>query len=60
MGQPCGIVYSVILEGGVLYKGSAEDSVESDIGFVNDRIAAIGDLTGRRAAIRLDVRGKTD
>ncbi len=56
--QPSGHVFSVILEGGDVYDGLGNPPIRADVGMDGDRIAAIGDLAGRRAALRLDVRGR--
>lgn len=50
-------IFSVVLTGGTVYDGLGGDPVVADVGIVHDRIAAIGDLSARRAAIRIDVRG---
>lgn len=50
-------VFTVILEGGAVYDGLGNEPVVADIGLLDDRIAVIGDLTGERAGLRLDVSG---
>jgi dihydroorotase/N-acyl-D-amino-acid deacylase len=50
-------VFSVILEGGNVYDGTGAEPVVADVGIMGDRIAAVGDLKGRRAGQRIDVRG---
>ncbi len=50
-------VFSVILVGGSVYDGSGVEPFVADVGILGDRIAAIGDLVGRRAAVRLNVTG---
>ncbi len=50
-------VFTVILEGGAVYDGLGNEPVGADVGIVNDRIAAIGDLSGRQAGLWLDVTG---
>ena len=49
--------YSLVLEGGNVWKGSGSTAKLADIGIVDDRIVAIGDLSGHAAEQRLDVRG---
>ena len=49
--------FTVILEGGAVYDGLGNAPLAADIGLVGDRISAIGDLSDREAALRLDVRG---
>ncbi len=50
-------IFTVILAGGTIYDGTGSDSVIADIGIRGGRIAAIGDLRGKRAGLRLDVGG---
>jgi dihydroorotase/N-acyl-D-amino-acid deacylase len=49
--------YNLILEGGNVWKGSGSKAKVEDIGIVDDRIVAIGDLSGHEAEQRLDVSG---
>lgn len=49
--------FSVILSGGNVYGSHLPPGTVADVGIKGDRIAAIGDLTGARAARRLDVTG---
>ncbi len=49
--------FTVILEGGTVYDGLGNPPVVADVGLSGDRIAALGDLSDRHAAVRLDVRG---
>ncbi len=51
------VVFSVILEGGNVYDGLGGDPVVSDVGIQGDRIAAVGDLSERRAGRRINVSG---
>lgn len=46
-----------MLEGGSVYGGDAMPAMVADIGIRGDRIAAIGDLDGRRAELRIDASG---
>lgn len=50
-------VFTVILEGGRVYDGLGGAPVTADVGLFGDRIAALGDLAGRRAGLRVDVHG---
>jgi dihydroorotase/N-acyl-D-amino-acid deacylase len=50
-------IFSVILEGGTIFDGTGGDSVVADIGIIGERIAATGDLAGKRTGLRLDVKG---
>jgi len=55
MRRPPDTLYTYILEGGTLYDGLGNRSIETDIGIVGDRIVAFGDLAGFRTEHRLDV-----
>jgi N-acyl-D-amino-acid deacylase len=50
-------VYDVILRGGTIYDGSGGPPGVGDIALRGDRIAAVGNLAGARAAREVDVRG---
>ena len=50
-------VFTVILEGGMVYDGLGNEPVVADVGVLGDRIAALGDLSEREAGLRLDVTG---
>ncbi len=52
-----GPVYSVIIAGGDVYDGLGSEAVRADVGIIGDRIAHIGDLSGARAARRIDATG---
>ena len=47
----------VILEGGVVYDGSGNAGIITDVGIFGDRIVALGDLTRQESNLRLDVSG---
>ena len=47
----------VVLEGGDVYDGRGSEPVATDVGILDDRVAALGDLSGCIAARRLDVTG---
>lgn len=49
--------FDVILRGGTVYDGSGDAPVVADVALRDDRIAAIGDLSGRSARTELDVEG---
>ena len=49
--------FSLVLEGGDVWKGSGSDPVVADIGISGDRITAIGDLSGQSAELRVSVEG---
>jgi dihydroorotase/N-acyl-D-amino-acid deacylase len=50
-------VFDLVLEGGSVWKGSGSHPVVEDIGIRDDRIAAIGDLSGFNADQRITVGG---
>jgi len=47
----------VVLAGGTVYDGSGGAPYRADLGLARGRIAAVGELSGREAALRLDVSG---
>lgn len=49
--------FDAILRGGTIYDGSGGRPYAADVGVINGRIAAIGNLAARRATTELDVRG---
>lgn len=51
------IQYDCIIEGGEILDGKGSASYRGDVGIRDDRIAAIGDLTGARAGQRLSAAG---
>lgn len=50
--------FDVLLAGGLVLDGTGTPAVRADVAVSGDRIAAIGDLTGRTARTRLDVTGR--
>lgn len=50
--------FDLIVSGGTVIDGSGGAPISADVGIRDDRIAAIGDLSGRAAARTLDARGK--
>lgn len=49
--------YDVVIRGGAVHDGSGSPPVVADVGIRGDRIAALGDLSGERAAQVLDASG---
>lgn len=47
----------ILLTGGILYSGADLPPQAGDIGIIDDRIVAIGELSGRPSALTLDVSG---
>jgi dihydroorotase/N-acyl-D-amino-acid deacylase len=52
-----GAPLDVILEGGTVFSGDGRAGVVTDVGIAGDRIAAVGDLSERSSATRIDVAG---
>ena len=48
--------YDTLLSGGTLVDGTGRGAVRADLAVNGDRIAAIGELRGVRAAEEIDVR----
>jgi N-acyl-D-aspartate/D-glutamate deacylase len=55
--QPQNVSYDIILRGGTIHDGSGGRPYTADVAVANGRIAAVGDLSSRRAGLDLDVRG---
>jgi len=53
----CGPQYDLILRNGTIYDGSGSAPTVGDVGVRGDSIVAIGDLSGARATMELDVHG---
>jgi dihydroorotase/N-acyl-D-amino-acid deacylase len=49
--------FSIVLEGGDVWKGWGADPVVADIGINGDLVTAIGDLSGQSADMRISVEG---
>lgn len=49
--------FDTILRGGAVFDGLGNPPVEADVGIAGGRIAAIGRLAGKRAALEIDARG---
>ena len=47
----------ILLIGGMLYTGANEPPIAGDIGIIDDRIVAMGELSARESALTLDVSG---
>ena len=54
---PADETLDIILAGGTVFSGDGSAGIVADVGMVNDRIAAVGDLADRAAVLRLDVSG---
>ena len=50
--------YDVIVRGGMLFNGLGGAPREADLGIVDDKIAAIGNLRSASAALEIDARGQ--
>ena len=55
--DPSDVQLDVVLEGGTVYDGTGSAPFVADVGLRGERVAAVGDLSGREADVRLDVRG---
>ncbi|MBK6314808.1 MAG: D-aminoacylase [Blastocatellia bacterium] len=49
--------FDVLISGGTVYDGSGKPPVRADVGLRGDRIAAIGNLAGKRARTTVDASG---
>ena len=50
--------YDTLLSGGTLIDGSGRSAYQADLAIKGDRIVAIGELRGARAAEEIDIQGK--
>jgi N-acyl-D-aspartate/D-glutamate deacylase len=57
--QPSPPAFDVVVRGGQVLDGTGAESRRADVGLEGDRIAAIGDLSGQRAATDIDATGMT-
>lgn len=55
--QTTDTLFTLILEGGTVYDGEGNPPIVADIGLLDDRIAAIGDLSDHQAEQRLNIQG---
>ncbi len=55
----CAPDFDLVLEGGHVLDGTGAPAVAADVGVLDGRIAAVGDLSGASAAERIDVSGLT-
>lgn len=51
--------FDLVIRGGELLDGTGASARRADVGIKGDRIVALGDLSGRRAAREIDSRGLT-
>ena len=52
------MIFDWILRGGTVIDGSGKEGVSADVGILDGKIAAVGDLSGAQAKSTLDVTGK--
>lgn len=57
MKSPPDTTYSVILMGGLVYDGTGDRPIQTDLGIVGDKIIAVGDLTGYTSESTYDITG---
>lgn len=50
--------FDLIIRNGQIVDGSGKAAVGSDVGVLDGRIAAVGDLQGQRGAVEIDAKGK--
>jgi len=50
--------FDLVIRGGEVVDGSGQQARRADVGIKGDRIAAVGDLAGRRAGQTIDAAGK--
>ena len=50
--------YDVLIRGGTIYDGTGNLPYAGDVAIADDRIAAVGDLSGKSGTIDIDARGK--
>ena len=50
--------YDIVIHGGDIVDGTGSPRRRADIGVVDDRIVAIGDLAGAQAGLRIDATGR--
>jgi hypothetical protein len=50
--------FDIVISGGTVYDGTGADGRRADVGVKGDRIAAIGNLSGRRTSDTIDASGK--
>ena len=50
--------FDAIIRGGTVFDGLGNAPIKADVGIAGNRIAAIGKLVGKRAAVEIDARGK--
>src|SRR5690349_18408977 len=50
--------FDIKIVGGTLFDGSGDEPAKSDIGIIDDRIAAVGDLSSARANRVIDASGR--
>ncbi len=49
--------FDVVVRGGTVFDGTGAEGREADVGIAGDRVVAVGDLSGARAATVVDARG---
>ena len=57
MKSPPDTSYSVILMGGLVYDGTGDRPVQTDLGLVGDKVIGVGDLEGYTAEMTYDITG---
>jgi N-acyl-D-amino-acid deacylase len=56
---PTNITFDFVIEGGTMLDGSGAPAINTAVGVIGDRIAAVGNLAGAKAHHRIDASGLT-
>ncbi len=55
--QPSEVPLTIVIEGGMVFRGDGKEGMVTDVGISADRIIALGDLSSADAELRLDASG---
>lgn len=56
--MPLETTYDLVLQGGIVFDGTGAPGVRADVGIVDDRIVAVGELSQAHASVVQDVSGR--
>lgn len=51
-------IYDIVISGGTVLDGTGSDGIAADVGVIDDRIAAVGDLSNAHAARTIDATNR--